>query len=166
MSIRKATRNDIEQIHGLEEIIELCFPACRETLLERLDMFPEGFFVSEESGKIRGYIESCIWDKRDFQQFSQINEFPSYHNEKGKTLFIIFLGVAPSHRKRGIATQLISAVLQLAGTLGLDQVQLVAKSGLHSFYQKQGFNDIRRFPAYLPGVTGLLMERVTGKASE
>lgn len=77
MNIRNATIKDIDDVHLLEQLVEGENAATKETLLSRFRMFPEGFYVAKENGTVLGYIESCLWNKSDFETFDEIKDFPN-----------------------------------------------------------------------------------------
>lgn len=157
--IRTAQLEDIEVVAKLEKKIEKGNAATKEVLLSRFNMFPSGFYVAEEDGTILGYIESCLWNKNDFETFDEIKEFPKHHNPNGRQLYIIFLGVDETKRRQGIGSELIRTLKEYAMERQLDKVQLVAGEGfLVGFYKKLGFEVIRELQHFLPYSKGTLME--------
>ena len=159
MEIRNATIEDIDEIRALERNIDEEYPATKETLLERLEMFPDGFYVVEIDGKIVGYIETCLWDKEDIETFDKIKDFPKQHDPKGKTAYVIFIGVGADYRRQGVGSALIQEVQKLASERGLKKVQLVAiEEDLLGFYGKLGFEFVKKLPNYYRLGPGFLME--------
>ncbi len=163
MIIRNAELKDLESIAHLERKIEGENAATKEVLFERLKMFKDGFYVAEKNGKILGYIESCLWNKINFRTFSEIKDFPKHHNPKGRILYIIFLGVDETQRRKGIGSRLVRTLQEYASEKRLEKVQLVAGEGfLTSFYKNLGFRVVKELPSFLPYSKGTLMEyRVT-----
>jgi len=159
MNIRNTQPNDISKIVILEKEIEKDNAASLNTLTSRFNMFKEGFFVSQEDGRIQGYIESCLWDRKDIETFDEIKDFPKNHDPNGKTLYVIFLGVGKDYRRKGIGSRLIRTVQEYARKNDLDKVQLVAGGGfLVDFYTNLGFKNIKELPKFLPYKKGTLME--------
>jgi GNAT superfamily N-acetyltransferase len=76
-------------------------------------------------------------------------------NYPGPTAFIEAVVVVPVHRRRGIATALLRSMLDDAGRLGCDKVQLLshkrhAHDGAHALYEKVGFTaEAEGFRRYL-----------------
>src|SRR3989338_6019016 len=142
MNIRNATIEDIDNVHILEQLIEGENAATKETLLSRLKMFPEGFYVDKENGNVLGYIESCLWNKSDFETFDEIKDFPNQHDVNAKILYVIFIAVDERQRKHGIGSALITALQKYAEKKQLEKVQLVAvkrestKDFLINFYSE------------------------------
>ena len=114
MEIRNANFEDIETVAELEKKVEKENAAAKETLLSRFNMFPQGFCVAEENGSISGYVESCLWNKNNFETFDEIKDFPKYHDSDGKNLYIIFLGVDELHRRKGIGSKLVRTLQRYA----------------------------------------------------
>src|SRR3989338_10868435 len=124
--IRKARLKDIDYIHSVEKAVEGENAATKETLLSRFKMFPEGFLVAEEDDKIVGHVESCLWNKEDFETFDEIENFPKEYDPNGKTLYVIFLAVDEKYRKRGIGSELIKSLEKYARDKNLNKLQLVS----------------------------------------
>jgi len=159
MKIRSASLNDIAQISELEEAIEKENAASSKTIFSRLKMFPEGFLVAKEKNRVVGYLESCLWDKNNFETFNEIKDFPKNHNQNSKTLYIIFLAVAEDQRRKEVGSELVKTIIGSAKNYKLEKVQLVAGEGfLVDFYRGLGFQAIRSLPNFLPYSSGTLME--------
>lgn len=63
LEIRKARLSDLDEITALEAV---CFPqpeaATRESFLQRLQAFPDSFFVAETEEGIIGFVNGCVTD--------------------------------------------------------------------------------------------------------
>jgi len=159
MHIRNVAVRDIDQIYLLEQSIEGKYAANRETLTARIQMFFQGFYVAEENGKIIGYLESCLWNKLNFERFDEIKDFPKHHDPEGKILYIIFVGVNKNYRKRGIGSALVRKAQEYAEQHNLQKVQVISGEGsLVYFYKKLVFGVMRELTNYLPYSSGVLME--------
>ncbi|MBI2573137.1 GNAT family N-acetyltransferase [Candidatus Woesearchaeota archaeon] len=157
MIIRNVFFYELGQVANLERVIEGEHAASLVTLCSRFRMHPSGFYVAREEGRTVGYIESCRWDRTDFERFDEIENFPANHNPTSKTSYVIFVGVDPAYRRRGIGSALVRTIQRDAQREGLEGVQLVAKNGLVDFYVRLGFEVVRPMPDFLPYVTGTLM---------
>ena len=159
MKIRNATTQDIEKVAELEKRIEGENAATKDTLLSRFNMFPQGFYLAEQEGNVLGYVESCLWNKDNFETFDEIKDFPKQHNSEGRNLYIIFLGVDKNQRRRRIGSELIRTLQNYASEKKLDKVQLVAgESFLVDFYKGLGFEIVKELPHFLPYSKRTLME--------
>lgn len=115
------------------------------------DRYPEAFLVAEVNGKIVGYI-MCRME-------SGVSSFGLRWVKKGH---IVSVAVLPSHRRQGVATQLISqAVEAMATKYDAKEVILevrVTNTPAISLYQKLGFIKARNLRAYYrDGEDALLM---------
>ena len=158
VDIRNANIKDIDRVVEIERCIERDIAATRNDLLARLSMFPDGFLVAVQDRRVVGYVESCLWDKVDIKTFAEISDFPRLHKPDGRNLYIIFLGVAPNYRGRGIGGLLVTNLQNYAGKNKLEKVQLVSSRSLHEFYERLGFQVARELPDFLPRTDGSLME--------
>lgn len=159
MEIQNAKLEDIGKIVELEKRIEKENAATKETIISRFGMLLQGFYVAVQDDEIVGYIESCLWDRDDFETFDEIKDFPKHHDPNGKTLYIIFLGVDEDYRRKGIGSELVRTLQKYASERLLDKVQVVAGEGfLTNFYKDLGFEVVRELPRFLPYSSGTLME--------
>lgn len=149
--IRKAEPGDLIRIHELEQRIEPENPASIEVLASRLSMFQEGFLVAEVNNTVVGYIESLIWQEKSFDAFSQICNFSDHCDLDGNSIYIIFIAVDAKFRRLGIASRLISHIVDIAKSYNLNRVCLVGKGEYINFYKKLGFTIKKDLPEFLPG---------------
>ena len=155
MRIRTATKEDLSQVHAIESITEGQNAANYNTIKSRFEMFPDGFFVAENYGKIYGYAQSCMWEginNLGFNEFSKIKGFSDYHNSSNNCMYLIFVGVEVNKRHQGIGTNLVNTVINEAKYRNLEEVELVSKDKLvQKFYQESlGFNYKNEMPNWLP----------------
>jgi ribosomal protein S18 acetylase RimI-like enzyme len=147
-----AKLEDISKIYQIETEVEHSNAATEETLRQRLNMFNDGFLVikNRRKKKILGYIESIIWNDKDFQTFDEISNFPIHYNIRGTSLYIIFIATSKEHRKKGIAKKLMEEIEKQAKGFGIRTITLVAKDDLVTYYSKFGFNQVKELPDFLP----------------
>lgn len=160
ISIRQATTQDLDGIMRIEQSVEPPpLGATPTTITARLHTFPQGCLVATTNNDITGYVTSIRWNNPPFTTFEEINDFPSQHDEQGTTLYIIYLATHPDHQRQGIATALLDHLTTTARTLGIQQLQLVAKPHLENFYEHRGFHRKRILNNFLPTTPGHLMEQ-------
>lgn len=148
--ISTCRKEDIKHIYKIECDIERGNAAEEKTLYERLKMYPYGFLVAKnEAGDVVGYLESTVWRDIRFERFSEIADFPLFHNIDGDTLYIIFVAVDRKYRDQYIGLELIKTAILLGRKMGLKQAKLVAKDVRIGLYQKCGFNYVRELPGFL-----------------
>ena len=101
MKIRKATMEDLNQI---AVIASLCFPSneatSKNTLRERLEVYPDYFWLLKEDGKLIGFIDGLVTD--------EMYKNPNLHNENGEWQMIFDICILAKYRKRGYAEKLLT----------------------------------------------------------
>ena len=93
----------------------------RKDIARKLQVQPELFLVGEERGRI---LASAM---------------AGYEGHRG---WVNYLAVSPSHRRRGLATQLMRRVEQLLLARGCPKINLQVRSGnaeVLAFYQALGY---------------------------
>ena len=156
-----ATHDHISDILYIEKTIESGYPATRQTLADRLDMFPDGFLIIKKNHQIIGYIETCIWYVQSFSTYLDICEFSKLHHLNGTILFVIFIGVDERFQKMGVGTLLLNELkIRIKRKYPhIKKIHLVSKEQyVNTFYKKNNFHQIKRLPDYMPGYSGMLME--------
>jgi ribosomal protein S18 acetylase RimI-like enzyme len=141
LNIRQATLKDLDSVAKIEEI---CFPkaeaATRESFEDRLKSFPESFLIAELDGNIGGFINgSVINEKVNRDEFYSD---ASFHNPQGDYQSIFGLDVLPEYRRRGIAVELVKALIEAARKAGRKGLTLCCKEEKIHYYEKFGFVDI------------------------
>jgi ribosomal protein S18 acetylase RimI-like enzyme len=136
--IRHVLPTDLEQCVTVETS---GFPpgeaAPRETIELRIGKFPEGFLVAEVDGKVVGILNSAVTDKADIsdEELKQL----SGHDPAGKNLVVFALAVLPEYQKQGIAHQLMQRFVEETRQRGKENVLLLSKQHLISYYERMGF---------------------------
>src|SRR6218665_2511957 len=106
MKIRNATINDLETIHKIESN---CFPpnqaASLETITNRINAYPQHFWVLEDQGEIIGFINGIITDNETIKDdmFKDVN----LHDDNGSWQSVFGLAVSPQHQGKGYAGKLL-----------------------------------------------------------
>lgn len=158
IQIRNTTLADIDSILEIEKSVAGEHAATRQILTGRLNMFPEGFYVITEEDNIRGYIESCRWNRNSIEKSEERDNFPKLHVPDGRHLYIIYLAVDEHHRYKRFGSNLINKLKDYARENKLDKVHLVVGEGLVPFYSQLEFKVVKELPEYLPYSSGTLME--------
>lgn len=170
--IRKASESDLKEIMKIER--ESFSAEIQETELsfrERMQIFPDGFFVLENDGVLIGYMCSELWDSVP---------------EKGDSCFMLNHSAVKSHKNNGSVLYISSiAVLQKVWGSGFgqklffeglkeiteavpritDAVLIVNEiwTGAIHVYKKNGFWEYGRIQSFFPGnpmgTDGILMRR-------
>lgn len=136
--IRHANPNEGEILGRIEET---CFPpgeaASKETVIERLGVFPENFLVAELDGRVVGFINGGNTDEPYLPD--EMYHDLSLHKPKGDYQTFFGLNVLPDYQRRGIAAKLVEAYIQLAKDHGRKGIILTCKTHMIPYYEKFGF---------------------------
>ncbi|MCJ2163104.1 MULTISPECIES: GNAT family N-acetyltransferase [unclassified Pseudodesulfovibrio] len=140
LNIRNVDPDDLTACHTIEAN---CFPpaeaAWTTSLRNRIEHFPEGFFVAEWEGRVVGQINSGSTNKDDItdEEFKQLIG----HDPDGCHIVIFSLSVHPDFQRRGIADKLMSNFIEQAREMGKSTVKLLCKHDLIPYYARHGFLD-------------------------
>jgi len=111
--------------------------ASKETIQLRMDTFPQGFFVAEIDGRVIGILNSASTDKDDISD-EELKQLIG-HDPNGKNMVVFALAVLPEYRKQGIARQLMQRFTEQARKLEKENILLLCKRHLVTYYESMGF---------------------------
>lgn len=141
IEVRNAKQQDIEKVVELENQI---WPegtrAPKEKFEGRLKIFPEGFFVAYDSGKLVGASTSEIIEYNPAQPPISWEAVTDYgwirktHNPKGSALYVVSVGAVS---RSGAGSALVNAQKNLARELNLDVLILGARIPGYDAYCKE-----------------------------
>lgn len=138
LTIRGVCQTDLDRITEIESV---CFPpaeaAQRQSLKERIEAFPESFFVAEANGIVIGFINGCATNSAVI--YDELFHSTQHHQPDGKNLTVFGLDVIPECRRQGVAAQLMNYFIQSAKTSGRHTVILTCKDRLVPYYESFGF---------------------------
>ena len=141
VQIRKARAEELDEIARVEAE---CFPAAeaagRDAFRERLETFPDSFFVAESDGKIIGFINGCVTDERTIRD--EMFEDSGLHRPDGAYQSVFGLDVAAQYRRRGIAAQLMNRLIEDAREKGRRGLILTCKERLIHYYEQFGYRNL------------------------
>ena len=140
MNIRNATMADLDEVTRVESE---CFPAAeaasREELEQRLNAYPQHFWLLEDEGKLVAFVDGMTTDcdKLTDEMFADA----SMHDEYGAWQMIFGVATHPDYQRRGCAEKLLRYVVEQARQQGRKGLVLTCKEHLLHFYGKVGFVD-------------------------
>ena len=138
MRIRLATIDDLNEITKVEA---LCFPkaeaATKESFRKRLEVFPNHFWLLEDSGRIVSIVNGMVTDLEILQD--EMFENALMHNENGAWQMIFGAETVPSYRRQGCMERLLKHVIEEVQFQGRKGLVLTCKEGLVHYYEKFGF---------------------------
>jgi len=140
MIIRNATLDDLDDLANIEKE---CFPpaeaAKKEEIKERLEIYPNHFWLLVKHKKIISFINGFVSDKKDLSD--EMYENASLHDENGDWQMIFGVNTMPRYRGNGYAETLIRKVIETAKEENRLGVVLTCKNYLVDYYAKFGFAD-------------------------
>lgn len=132
---------DIGDLDVLTEIEKCCFPvaeaATRESLQERLTVYPNHFWLLQEGDKVISFVNGMVTDLPDLTD--EMYENAALHKESGKWQMIFGVDTLPEYRRRGCAGKLLKYVIDQAREQGREGLVLTCKDKLVPYYAKFGF---------------------------
>ena len=138
MNIRNATMADLDEVTRVESE---CFPAAeaasREELEQRLNAYPQHFWLLEDEGKLVAFVDGMTTDcdKLTDEMFADA----SLHDEYGAWQMIFGVNTVPEYREKGYAGQLIKRAIEDARAQGRKGLVLTCKDALVPYYAGFGF---------------------------
>ena len=139
--IRQVMPEDLDAVARVEAV---CFPeaeaAARASFAQRIQAFPESFFVAEKDGQIVGFINGCVTDERMIRD--EMFEDTAYHKPDGAYQSIFGLDVAPEWQHRGLAGDLMKHLIEDARKRGRKGLILTCKEHLIAFYERFGYRSL------------------------
>lgn len=141
---------------------QICFApneACpHEVMIKQAKVNPWCFIVAadSESGRLAGLINGFPSDEERF-----IDEFFTSSRaveRAGKNTFICGLEVLPEHRGRGIASELMRAMIARERAAGRESIILTCHEHLVSFYNQFGFESLGQSESTWGGVNWMEMK--------
>ena len=144
MLIRRAVPDDLA---ALAEIEAQCFPP-RETcspahLAERLERFPECFFLAEQGGRVLGSVCGMAVEAPRIED--AFYAWAGFHRPSAPWQTVLSLAVDPCRQGLGVGQRLMSFYIGLALGRGKRGLVLACRDGLIPFYRSLGF--VRQGPS-------------------
>lgn len=140
MLIRHAQRADLDLLAAIEAA---SYPAAegasRESLAGRLAAYPELFWLLEEEGSVRAFVNGFATNTPDLTD--EMYDCPALYDPAGAWQMIFSVATAPDWRGRGYASALLTRMLADARAAGRQGVVLTCKQALLPFYARFGFVD-------------------------
>ena len=172
LKVRQAIPSDIDSVMAVEvEAFDPLIRETRDTFLERMASFPDGFFVLEADGMVSGYACTELWRRKpcpepsDFALGHRISE---RHRRDGDELYVSSFAVLGSLRGTGSGKYLWTELVRIAddSIRPASWILLVAEkwSNAIALYAKSGFEEIARLPSFFAfgdgtACDGLVMRR-------
>lgn len=138
MMIRHARIEDLKAIVKVEAV---CFPraeaATEESLRDRLEIYPDYFWLLYDEERLVGFINGMVTDEPDLSD--AMYEHAGMHREEGKWQMIFGVDTIPEYRRQGCAGELMRRVIADAKEQGREGLVLTCKETLIHYYARFGF---------------------------
>lgn len=139
--IRKVMPEDLDAVVNVEAE---CFPeaeaATRSSLKNRINTFPDSFYLAETDGRIIGFVNGCITNSKKI--YDELFSDASLHDSKGHYQAIFGLDIIPEYRNQGIAAMLMNHLIEASKKYGRKGLILTCKENLIHYYSKFGFYNL------------------------
>ncbi|MEO6239137.1 MAG: GNAT family N-acetyltransferase [Vicinamibacterales bacterium] len=153
---RQLTPSDMTDITRLEA--DLYVPALRisdASFRQLLALFADGALGVFDDGNLCGFVFALpLRSGTVLDLDAPLEQLPS----DADALYIHNLGVAPAHRGRGLADELIAAAFAVARSRRLRVCELVSVHGSEPFWERYGFERLAAFE-YAPGEPATQMRK-------
>lgn len=110
--LRKATKSDIDAIMNIEkEAFVEEIQENKDIFLERIEIFPDGFFILEEDNKEIGYFSSELWNsvpQNGNSCFSLNHSALENHKKEGTVLYISSIAILNEYKGNGLGYRFFS----------------------------------------------------------
>lgn len=172
LNIRNACVDDIEQIMQVEEeSFDETVQENRETFLERISVFAEGFYVFYENDfRIAGYFSSELWNNFDCNKsFALGHSSKESHCSGGKILYVSSFALRKEYRGKGLGEELFSRCIDKIReeNRNIQKEILLVNSlwdGAKHIYEKQGFKFVCELENFFTNEkcisSGIVMEKI------
>ena len=139
MRIRIATMADLAAVSAVEAA---CFPeaeaATERDFAARLAVYPNHFWLLEDdSGRLISFVNGLVTNEPSLRDEMYSNA--ALHDEAGDWQMIFGVNTIPSHRRQGLAGQVLRRVIEDAKAQGRKGRVLTCKDRLVHYYETFGF---------------------------
>jgi len=142
LKFRNAQIEDLDSIVSIEAA---CFPkaeaASRKSIEERINIFPDGFLVTELDNIIIGFINGAATNRETIidPMFESMKE---HHTDQGKTIAIYGVDIHPDYQGKGYSRPMMQTYIQNAKNNQRKQIILTCKAHLVNYYSSFGYQSI------------------------
>ena len=138
--LRMAVLEDAKEIAAVEAE---CFPAAEaateRSIRERLEVYPNHFWLLTDEEKIVGFVNGMVTEEPDLTD--EMYENAEIHREDGRWQMIFGVDTIPEYRRRGCAGRLLRQAIADARAQGRDGLVLTCKERLIPYYARFGFRN-------------------------
>lgn len=148
-TIQPVTMGDLNSVVKTEaDAFNMTLKQTKKDMIGRIQNYPDTFLVAEVDGKVVGHVFGPAFNERYIKDELYYQNHPNRSTDRYQT--ILSLAVAPTYRKRGIATQLLIELEKVAKKEDRQAISLTCFPKLFSFYEKRGFKNEGKTSADIP----------------
>ena len=139
LTIRSVKEQDLDRCFEIEAISYSGDEgATKEKILKRIQTYPEGFIILENSNEIIGFVNSGATHKVELsdEEFKELIG----HDPSGEHIVIMSVVVHPKYQGMGMATKLMHHFIDAMKKLNKSEIHLICQTELIDMYAKYGFN--------------------------
>lgn len=136
--VRRASMEDLELVAAIEKA---CFlpaeAASKKSFEERLQVFPEYFWILEREGEALGFINGAVINQKiiDDEMYADAN----CHVSDGEWQTVFGINTLPEYRKQGLGGGMLRTLIDAAKEEGRKGCVLTCKDYLLHYYESFGF---------------------------
>ena len=138
--IREVKLDDLDR---LSEIEAASYPkaeaAGKESIRKRMESFPECFWILEEDGIIKSFINGMATDEADLTDI--MYDDAKLHKKDGERQMIFSVVTDEAYRGCGLAREVMNRVITDSKARGRKGIVLTCKDRLRGFYGEFGYVD-------------------------
>lgn len=138
MIVRNAEISDIERV---AEIERLSYPAAEGAseaqISERINAFPENFFILENNGEVLAFINGIRTDSSELTD--EMYENTSLNQRNGSRFMVFSVVTNPLYRRKGYASRVMEELISECRNRDISEIVLTCKEKLIPFYSRFGF---------------------------
>ena len=138
LNIRSAKSSDLERCFEIESVAYAGEEAAtKEKILKRIQTYPEGFLVLENSQEIVGFINSGATHKVALsdEEFKELIG----HDPEGEHIVIMSVVIHPKYQGNSLTSLLMKGFINAMKEMGKTEIYLICQTELINMYAKYGF---------------------------
>ncbi|MFC2583196.1 MAG: GNAT family N-acetyltransferase [Lachnoanaerobaculum saburreum] len=138
--IRHVKEEDLDRLANIEAA---SYPkaeaASKESIKKRIESFPECFWILEEDGIIKSFINGMATDIPELTDI--MYDDAAMHKKDGEWQMIFSVVTDKPYRGMGLAELVMNKVIEDSRAAGRKGIVLTCKDGLRMFYSDFGYED-------------------------
>ena len=138
--IREVRMDDLDRLAIIEAASYPSAEAAgRESIRKRMESFPECFWILEEDGIIKSFINGMATDEADLTDI--MYDDAKLHKKDGERQMIFSVVTDEEYRGCGLASEVMNKVIEDSRKRGRKGIVLTCKDRLRKFYESFGYAD-------------------------